>query len=176
MNQLSTNRRSTLRSWCRAHCLTHWIALLFLAVVAAVMWPAQFGGSTSLVVISGPSMEPTYHSGDVLIVRKKTPAVGDVIVFTVPERNARIVHRVIERRSDGTMVVKGDNRSTPDLPLPRDSDVVGVGIQLIPRGWLLLRLITSPIVLGAGVGSYLLAVAIHRHQHPQPRPGPPVPT
>jgi signal peptidase len=139
--------------------------LAVLACGAWFLWPSQFGGSTSLVVVSGPSMQPTFHDGDVLVIRKRTPAPGDVIVFTVPERNGQIVHRVIERREDGTMIVQGDNRSTPDLPLPRDADVVGVAVQLIPQGWLLLRLATSPLVLGVGVFSYLLARAIHRHHN-----------
>jgi signal peptidase I len=173
---MMTSRYTAIRSFCRRHCLAHWMLLMFIAAFAWAMWPTQFGGNTSVVVVSGPSMEPTYHSGDVLIVRKKTPVVGDVIVFTVPDRKAQVVHRVIERRSDGTMIVQGDNRSTPDLPLPRDSDVVGVAIQIIPQGWILLRLLTSPLVLGAAAGSYVLAAVIYRHQHPHRGPLPPLPT
>jgi signal peptidase I len=148
---------------------------VLVVALAWLVWPAALGGSTSLVVVAGASMEPTYHTGDVLIVKRRAPSVGDVIVFTMPKRDGQIVHRVLERRDDGTMLVQGDNRSTPDLPLPTDADVVGVVRALIPQGWIVVKLLTSPLVLGVGAGSVVLARAVRRHQTPlDPPPTVPV--
>lgn len=171
------SRTPTLR-WCHRHCVGHWVMLAVVVVLAWMVWPQALGGSTSLVVVAGSSMEPTFHTGDVLIVKRRTPSVGDVIVFTIPNRDGQIVHRVIERRGDGTMLVQGDNRSTPDLPLPTDADVVGVVRALIPQGWIAVNLLTSPIVLGVGTACVVLARTLRRHQarpdpqHAVPMPGP----
>lgn len=140
-----------------------WPLIIVLAVTAWMLWPAAYGGATSIVVVSGTSMEPTYHTGDVLLVRKTEPQVGDVIAFTVPDGEGEIVHRVIERRSDGTFLTRGDNRETPDMPLPSNADVVGVSMLLIPQGWWLVKLLTSPMVLGVGAAALMVASALRRH-------------
>lgn len=140
-----------------------WPLILMLAATAFLLWPAAYGGSTSLVVVSGTSMEPTYHTGDVLLMRKTTPKVGDVIAFTVPDGDGEIVHRVVEQRSDGTFMTRGDNRSTPDLPMPSNADVVGVSLLLIPQGWWIVQLLTSPLVLGVAMGAWVVARELRRH-------------
>ncbi|NTV39650.1 MAG: S26 family signal peptidase, partial [Demequinaceae bacterium] len=52
-----------------------------VAIDAFYLWPTQLQGSTSMVIVSGRSMEPTYFSGDLVIARKMDPTVGDVIVY-----------------------------------------------------------------------------------------------
>ena len=42
--------------------------------------PLKAGGQASYVMVNGISMEPKYHTGDLVIVRKaRTYQVGDVI-------------------------------------------------------------------------------------------------
>src|SRR5437868_9645307 len=61
--------------------------ILFACVftVAVVGWfvalrPAQLGGPATFVVVQGVSMEPTYHTGDLVIShRQSSYAVGDVV-------------------------------------------------------------------------------------------------
>ncbi len=151
-----------------------WCELIVAAAVLWMLWPAWLGGGTSLIVVSGVSMEPTYHDGDVLIVHDMHAEPGDVIAFRVPGREGQIVHRVVERRSDGRLLVQGDNRETPDLPLPSDADVIGVAVVQIPFGKQLLRLATDPLVLGVGAGCWVIAHGIRRamQQPPSGRAGP----
>jgi signal peptidase I len=133
-------------------------------VLLTFLWPAGFGGSTHLVVVSGSSMEPTYHTGDLVVVRERRPEVGDVIAFRIPGREGQIVHRVLERRSDGTLLVQGDNRRSPDLPVPTDADVMGVASLLVPRGAVVVQLLTSPLVLGVAVASWIVASGVGRQR------------
>ena len=71
-----------------------WLELIAAVAVLWVLWPAWLGGGTSLIVVSGVSMEPTYRDGDVLLVYDMQPEPGDVIAFHVPGRKGQIVHRV----------------------------------------------------------------------------------
>lgn len=142
-----------------------WLELIAAVAVLWVLWPAWLGGGTSLIVVSGVSMEPTYRDGDVLLVYEMQPEPGDVIAFHVPGRKGQIVHRVVERRPDGRLLVQGDNRATPDLPLPSDADVIGVAVLEIPFGRHLLRLATDPLVLGVGAACWVLAHGIRRALH-----------
>ena len=77
------------------------VALGLLAAYFALM--ASAGVTSPLVIVSGSSMEPTYHSGDLLLVRSVAPAsisAGDIIVFHTPRKGvsaglpSRIAHRV----------------------------------------------------------------------------------
>ncbi len=146
-----------------------WVELLLTAAGLWLLLPAWLGGGTSLIVVSGVSMEPTYHDGDVLLVRDTRPEPGDVIAFRVPGLEGQLVHRVVERRPDGRLLVQGDNRATPDLPLPSDADVVGVAVLEIPFGQQVLRLATDPLVLGVGAGCWVIAHGIRRAMS-QPAP------
>lgn len=139
-----------------------WVRLLLAIGLLWLLWPAWLGGSTSIIIVSGTSMEPTYQNGDVLVVRAGRPDPGDVIAFRVPGRDGQIVHRVVERRSDGTLLVRGDNRDTPDLPLPTDADVIGIPLVHLPHGEQLLRLATSPLVLGVGAGCWVIAHGLRK--------------
>ena len=109
------------------------LAVLCLAAVAW-LWPASLGGATTVLVVSGTSMEPTYRTGDVVIVRSAPhPEVGDVVVVELGgSSDTRVVHRVVERRSDGRLVTKGDNRSTEDGFLTEPDHVIGTARFHIP--------------------------------------------
>lgn len=163
MNGARTTRACLTRA--RLGDIACWLELLVAIAVLWFLWPAWLGGSTSIVVVSGTSMEPTYDDGDVLLVREGRAEVGDVIAFHVPGREGQIVHRVIERRADGTLLVQGDNRDTPDLPVPRDADVVGIALVHLPHGEPLLRLATSPLVLGVGAACWVIAHGMRKYLH-----------
>ena len=80
-------------------------------------------GKVRVAVVEGISMEPTLHTGDMVVIEKKPPdeiEVGDVVVYK--SGNRYIIHRVIDKfRMGGTMcfVIKGDNNPIPDIGSPR---------------------------------------------------------
>ena len=124
MNPASTNQSTTSQHVRRSLAATALIALTIMC------WPRALGGDASFVIVSGRSMEPTYHSGDTLFARAvQHPKPGQVVVYRVDRQHAGagqlIVHRVRARNADGTMVMQGDNRGTVDDTHPTDSAVVG---------------------------------------------------
>lgn len=117
------------------------LSWLLLAVAVIALWPAQWGGLTGLTIVSGQSMEPTYHTGDLIVtLRQPGYAVGDVITYLVPEgqpgAGGRAIHRIAEL--DGaSFTTRGDNNTADDPWRVTASDVTGRAVYQLPgAGWL----------------------------------------
>lgn len=130
---------------------------LVVAVDAWFLWPTSLGGQTSLVIVSGSSMEPTYFSGDLVIARAMEPSVGDVIVYA-PEGygGSQIVHRIIGGNGQDGWVVQGDNNSFVDPFEPTNDEVKGVVLVHYANMGRVTALLLNPL-LWAG---FLLAAAV----------------
>lgn len=122
--------------------------LLYLAagVAAYFLWPTSLGGCTTLTVVSGESMEPTYRTGDVVVARCGEPEVGDVVVYQ-PEGygGVRIIHRVIGGDASG-WALQGDNNSWIDPFEPTNDEVLGVAKLHLPKVGLAARALMNPII------------------------------
>ncbi|BCJ40349.1 hypothetical protein GCM10010168_32080 [Actinoplanes ianthinogenes] len=111
--------------------------------VVAVLWsvlPIAFGW-TSAVVVSG-SMLPKIRPGDVAIagpVRAADLRPGMPVLVENPAKPGRLLlHRVVRRNTDGTLVTKGDaNPTTDSMPVP------AAAVRGLPR--LLIRWIGLPV-------------------------------
>lgn len=100
---------------------------IIVAIDAWYLWPTQLGGDTSIVVVSGKSMEPTYFGGDLVIARKMEPSVGDVIVYAPAGLGgSQIVHRIIGGNAEDGWRMQGDNNSFVDPFTPKGDEVKGV--------------------------------------------------
>jgi signal peptidase len=116
--------------------LSFLIGVLIIAV-AIVMWPAKFGGWSTVVIVSGRSMEPTYETGDLVFTwRDADLDVGKVVVFEVPEgergEGGLVLHRIVA--FDGEIVVtQGDNNSFRDPWHPTSEHVLGSARFHIPK-------------------------------------------
>src|SRR3954470_12606918 len=89
-----------------------WLAVAFVA--AWFLWPTSLGGCTTLTIVSGHSMEPTYLTGDLVVSRCGEPAVGEIVVYQPHELGgARIIHRVIGGDGSGWQI-QGDNNGWVD--------------------------------------------------------------
>jgi signal peptidase I len=133
---------------------------LLMGCLGFAFRPVSFGGSTGLTIVSGHSMERTYHTGDLVITRSASRyAVGDIIVFKVPEgvgAGRDIVHRIKSIDRTGRFLTQGDNNDFVD-PWPlQASDIVGAKWLMIPRGGDALVLLRSPLMAAIVLG--LLAV------------------
>ena len=123
------------------------LALLIPAVLLTVgVLPYQ------VYVVHTGSMSPTIPSKSAVVVKKGAYHVGQVITFDGV--NGLETHRLIARKSDGTLVTKGDANRTPDPGTLRPSQVVG-GVVAAPRmlGYWLVYL-RNP----AGMASVFLTV------------------
>jgi signal peptidase I len=133
------------------------IASIALVVAACVLWamflrPQSLGGTAGYVLVSGESMEPRYHTGDmVLVERRSSYRVGDVIAYRVPKGDpmagAQIIHRIIGGDAVHGFVVQGDNRTGADTWRPKQDDVVGAEAVRFPQAVVVLQLLRSPLLL-----------------------------
>lgn len=136
-------------------------ALLFVLVAVGLvaLWPSSLGGCMTTVVVSGISMEPSYHPGDAVVAWCGTPHVGDVAVYRPADVDGvQIIHRIVGGTSAG-WVMRGDNNNGDDPFRPTDHDVVGVAVLRVPGVGTALHTLTSPLAWGglvvAGAGTLL---------------------
>jgi signal peptidase I len=83
------------------------------------------------VVVSGPSMEPTYITGDLVVARNQPDyRIGDVVVFATGDGN--VIHRIIGGDGESGYVTQGDNNPDPDRWAPTDDEVLGEAVLHLP--------------------------------------------
>ena len=134
------------------------VAAIAIAVVVCLFWvqylrPQAFGGRAAYVLVSGKSMLPRYHTGDlVLVERQSSYHVGQLIAYRVPKGDpmagAQVIHRIIGGNAQKGFIVQGDNRTAPDVWHPKPADIVGAKALRIPNAVLILQFLRSPIFLG----------------------------
>ncbi|WAA10006.1 signal peptidase I SipW [Fervidibacillus albus] len=150
------------------------IATLIMLTVIVISSRAS-GGEPELfgyqlkIVLSG-SMEPTFHTGSIILVKKvEDPTVmkeGDVITF-VNENNQTVTHRIIDvlnQSGKPFYQTKGDNNEDPDSNLVIPDNVLakytGITIPYVgylleyasrPVGTAILLIIPGAILLGYSV-------------------------
>src|SRR5438128_1040476 len=110
----------------------------FVLVLLGAAWmllaPAQLGGRLTYVIVTGNSMEPTLHYGDLALVRAAPSyQVGDVVLYRHPEVGT-VIHRIIGRDGD-RFIFKGDHNSWTDSYQPsRDALIGALWIHLPAAG------------------------------------------
>lgn len=134
---------------------------LTAAVVGVLVWfgwPTTLGGCTTLTIVSGHSMEPTYYTGDLVVSRCGDPQVGDVVVYTPPGMDdGRVIHRVIGGTAQDGWAIQGDNNDFVDPWRPGPDDVVGIARLHVPGLGRVAAILLDPwawvsiIVVAAGV-------------------------
>jgi signal peptidase I len=134
-----------------------WFPWLVLGAFLAVMWPVRFGGNTSFMIVSGHSMDPTYHTGDLVITKKRANyRVGEIVVYRIPGEGAgarrEVVHRLHEVQPDGKLLAKGDNNRTTDPWAITAKDIVGSKWIMVPKGGVVLGFLRSILMLSLVFG------------------------
>ena len=148
-------------------------ALSYLLVAAVVLgWafvlrPQSLGGPAGYVLVSGHSMLPRYHTGDmVLVERHSSYHVGEVIAYHVPKGDpmagAQVIHRIIGGSPKTGWIVQGDNRTAPDVWRPKDADVVGAKAVRIPNAVLVLQFLRSPVLIALLAACFVFVFALDR--------------
>jgi signal peptidase len=137
--------------------------LAFLATLLWFCWPQSLGGRSGWVMVSGTSMLPRLHTGDlVLVERQSSYHVGEVVAYRVPKGQVGaghvVIHRIIDGNGKAGWTMKGDNRTAPDLWYPTNGDVIGSKLVRIPDAWSVLRVLHMPVLLAlfAGIAAFFL--------------------
>jgi signal peptidase I len=146
--------------WFSSFIASFW--LILIVVIWASFAPTQFGGPTSFLTISGTSMEPNFHLGDLVIVHKESDyAIGDIIAYRNLDLDNIVFHRIIGHEND-RFIMKGDNNSWVDSYHPLQEDVIGKLWIYVPSAGIWVQTIRQPMNMGlmAGALAGLIAISI----------------
>lgn len=124
--------------------------------------PMPFGVGVA-VVMSG-SMEPALSVDDVIfVVEKDEYNVGDFVVYQ--DGYSLVVHELIEKQDDGTVITKGMANNISDDPIAVDSIRGRVAFH-IPAVGLLVTALKSPIatILILGAVIYLVILSYKKER------------
>jgi signal peptidase I len=83
---------------------------------------------------TGPSMFPIIRAGDKVLVEPKSGAeinIGDIVLYE--KDGSYIIHRLIRKTGQSTVVTKGDNLSWSDSPIPTES-ILGKVVRIEGHG------------------------------------------
>jgi signal peptidase I len=127
-----------------------------VCVVGTCLWfglPQGLGGRAGWVLVSGTSMLPRFHTGDLVLVEHQSGYhVGEVVAYRVPQGQVgaghTVIHRIIGGDGKTGWKLQGDNRTAPDLWYPTNHDVIGAKQLRIPHAWFVLRIFHMPLLLG----------------------------
>ncbi len=133
-----------------------------------VIGPANIGGPVVYMVISGNSMEPGLHRGDMVFVRTgDSAAVGDAVAYRSTRTGQHVLHRVIGM-VDGRFIFQGDNNSWVDSSQPTQADLIGKLWFHVPRVGTYLEWLRSPLHAAVMAGG-MVAMATYQGMKPEPR-------
>lgn len=110
------------------------VALLLVAVGAwwFTLAPRSIGGSDTYVVVSGKSMEPLLHTGDLVIAhRQSSYHLGEIVLVSID--GGDVVHRLWSGDAKKGWQTKGINKLTPDLWTIPNKDVLGTKWLVVPH-------------------------------------------
>lgn len=141
--------------WKRASVVLILVAAWFLFA------PTSVGGRMDYVTVQGHSMEPTFHTSDlVLITRHRSYRVGEIIAYSAASMGgATVIHRIIGM-ADGRYITKGDNNDFVDQYRPSNADVRGSKQLLIRSGASLVDQLHSRSVFMGLLGATVLSVLV----------------
>lgn len=134
------------------------VVTALVGVLLYLFWPSSLGGCSTVTIVSGHSMEPTYFTGDLVWSRCGQASVGDIVVYEAPDAGgAHVIHRIIGGDGVEGWVVQGDNNDLVDPWNPDDSRVVGIATGHVPYLGSAVYALASPYVWGSVL---LIAAAI----------------
>jgi signal peptidase len=140
------------------------VLLALFAVTMFVTWPQTLGGRIAYVMVSGHSMEPTMHLGDLAVIRSGSSYHrGEIVAYRVPKgqvgEGALVIHRIVGGDARRGFVTRGDNNDYVDPWRPHPGDIVGTRFALLPRAASLFERLRGPLPL-AGFAAVAAVVAV----------------
>ena len=132
----------------------------FLAAATVALWilfaPVQLGGRASYIMVSGNSMEPNFHRGDLVITQKHTKyQIGEAVAYYDPLLEGVIYHRIVAQEQNG-FLVQGDANSWLDSHIPTNEDILGAEWIYLPGAGNILEKARQPGWLATIVVAFVL--------------------
>jgi signal peptidase I len=130
------------------------LSCFLVIIIWLTMAPAQLGGPLTYVIVDGNSMEPRFHLGDLIIVRKEaTYQVGDAVTYQNAELGSFVFHRITGLELD-RFILQGDNNSWLDSYHPSQKEIIGKLWVHIPKLGILIEWARIPVHLAIIVGLF----------------------
>jgi signal peptidase I len=128
--------------------------VLLVAAWFVLLRPTILGGSTTYLLVSGRSMEPTIHAGSLVVLRRSAGyRAGEVVAYRIPggdpASGLNVIHRIIGGSGEAGFILRGDNASASDLWRPHTDDVLGAPVLVVPGAMPVLLVLRSPIVIAS---------------------------
>src|ERR1700704_1422132 len=141
-------RRSGFRS--RLRTIVNPASFAALVGLLLVTWPQSLGGRVAYIKVSGHSMEPTMHFGDLVVIRANSNYhVGEIIAYRVPPgevgAGVTVIHRIVGGNPHTGYLTRGDNNHYNDPWHPHLTNIVGVRWALVPRAANLFSRLRGPL-------------------------------
>ena len=146
-----------------------------IALWAMTLRPQSLGGPTEYVGVSGVSMTPALHNGDLAIVqRESTYEVGDIVAYRIPKGEIgggmKVIHRIIGGNAVDGFSMKGDYNNFVDEWHPTNKQIVGKVWRNAPGAARTLQKLREPLPFAIVIGLLSFAVvawpAKRQHQEP----------
>ena len=160
-------------------CLLSWggpwtarrFASLLVILALAVTWffvlrPSVIGGPLTLIRVTGQSMEPGMHTGDLAVVRTDDVyEVGEVVAFRAPNpdgsQGPHVIHRIVGVSRVG-LTMRGDNNERNDPWVVPHQQVSGQLLLHVPRVGAAVGKLADPVILAALLAALTAFVVIAR--------------
>lgn len=139
------------------------VTVVLVTAAWGLFAPTQVGGQVAYAIISGNSMEPGFHRGDLVVLRQANDyAVGEIATYRHPTLGP-VIHRIMAENA-GHFTFKGDNNTWLDSYQPTQAEMigkfwlyapfVGIIIEQVRRPW-----VTALLVVLVGLVIVLSSVA-----------------
>lgn len=148
------------------------VVVVLGAAATAAAWlllaPPALGGSTSLAIVDGNSMFPTYERNDLVLIRpSRTYRVGDIVAYRSSLIHRVVLHRIVAIHG-GRYTFKGDHNTFLDPEQPTRRAFIGKRWFGVPAVGRVATLLHTPWI--AAVLAALLVLAWGLGGAPEPEP------
>src|SRR4051794_19790837 len=133
-------------------------ALVAAGCALLLVGPKSLGGPTSILAVSGNSMEPRINAGDLIVVRAGGPyRVGQIVAYHNIPASATFLHRIVAMRGTG-FAMKGDHNGWIDPGTAQPDQVVGRLWIRIPGAGSAFKWVANPLhgALLAAAAAFLI--------------------
>jgi len=129
---------------------------------------AVLTGRVGYVITNGVSMEPLYHTGDLVVVAEASSYhVGEIVAYHGDlDGHLVVLHRIVGGNASSGFLMKGDNNHSIDPIHPKASQVIGRAVLHIPKVGIFLQ---SP-ELRALLALVIVVVLVSLLMEPRRRP------
>lgn len=157
------------------------LAFAVVFVAALTTWfftlrPGSLGGPATYVMVRGISMEPTYHDGDLVVIRRASSyRVGDIVAYRVPAGDVggglTVIHRVVGGSAASAYTTQGDNNPEPDPWVPTIGQIEGTTWLVLPRAGAIMLFLRAPVPLASLAAAIAVGIVVYRQGGAKPDRG-----